>query len=60
MALTSEDVMKARFRQTRFREGYSQDDVDEFLDEVAVEIQRLNGIITALQEGKPAPSDHHG
>ncbi|WP_082046075.1 DivIVA domain-containing protein [Arthrobacter sp. L77] len=60
MALTSEDVMKARFRPTQFREGYSQDDVDEFLDEVAVEIQRLNGIIRALQEGKPVPSDHRG
>jgi DivIVA domain-containing protein len=28
---------------TKFREGYDQDEVDDFLDEVVVELRRLNG-----------------
>lgn len=42
MALTPEDVVNKRFAPTKFREGYDQDEVDDFLDEVVVELRRLN------------------
>jgi DivIVA domain-containing protein len=42
MALTPEDVVNKRFQQTKFREGYDQDEVDDFLDTVVVELRRLN------------------
>jgi len=42
MALTPEDVVNKRFQPTKFREGYDQDEVDDFLDEVVVELRRLN------------------
>jgi len=42
MPLTPEDVVSKRFNSTKFREGYDQDEVDDFLDEVVVELRRLN------------------
>lgn len=42
MALTPEDVVNKRFQSTKFREGYDQDEVDDFLDEVVVELRRLS------------------
>jgi DivIVA domain-containing protein len=42
MALTPEDVVNKRFQATKFREGYDQDEVDDFLDEVVVELRRMN------------------
>ncbi len=42
MALTPEDVVNKRFQSTKFKEGYDQDEVDDFLDEVVVELRRLN------------------
>jgi DivIVA domain-containing protein len=42
MALSPEDVVNKRFQPTKFREGYDQDEVDDFLDEVVVELRRLN------------------
>src|ERR1700754_2339664 len=42
MALTPEDVVNKRFNPTKFREGYDQDEVDDFLDEVVVDLRRLN------------------
>lgn len=42
MALTPEDVVNKRFQPTKFREGYDQDEVDDFLDEVVVELRRLH------------------
>jgi DivIVA domain-containing protein len=42
MALTPEDVVNKRFQSTKFREGYDQDEVDDFLDEIVVEFRRLN------------------
>ena len=42
MALTPEDVVNKRFNPTKFREGYDQDEVDEFLDEVVVELRRIH------------------
>ncbi|MBG6107878.1 DivIVA domain-containing protein [Frigoribacterium sp. CG_9.8] len=41
MALTPEDVVNKRFQPTKFREGYDQDEVDDFLDEIVVELRRL-------------------
>lgn len=41
MALTPEDVVNKRFQPTKFREGYDQDEVDDFLDEIVVEMRRL-------------------
>jgi DivIVA domain-containing protein len=41
MPLTPEDVVNKRFQPTKFREGYDQDEVDDFLDEVVVEFRRL-------------------
>jgi DivIVA domain-containing protein len=43
MALTPEDIVNKRFQSTKFREGYDQDEVDDFLDEVVVEVRRLVG-----------------
>jgi DivIVA domain-containing protein len=42
MALTPEQVVEKRFQATKFREGYDQDEVDDFLDEVVNELRRLN------------------
>ena len=54
MALTPEDVVNKQFQQTKFREGYDQDEVDDFLDEVVVELRRLlqeNNELKARLEG---------
>jgi len=68
MALTPEDVVNKRFQATKFREGYDQDEVDDFLDEVVVELRRLNqendelrqrlsaAEARAAQAGKGAPA----
>lgn len=42
MALTPEAVVEKRFQATKFREGYDQDEVDDFLDEVVAELRRLH------------------
>lgn len=42
MPLTPEDVVNKRFQPTKFREGYDQDEVDDFLDEIVVELRRLS------------------
>jgi DivIVA domain-containing protein len=42
MPLTPEDVVSKRFQATKFREGYDQDEVDDFLDDVVNELRRLN------------------
>jgi DivIVA domain-containing protein len=41
VVLTPEDVVNKRFQPTKFREGYDQDEVDDFLDEVVGELRRL-------------------
>ena len=70
MALTPEDIVNKRFQSTKFREGYDQDEVDDFLDEVVVEMRRVvaeneealhklaatEGRIAELQRGGPAAS----
>jgi DivIVA domain-containing protein len=42
MPLTPEDVVNKRFQPTKFREGYDQDEVDDFLDEIVVELRRVH------------------
>ena len=32
--LTADDVLNKKFQSTKFREGYDQDEVDDFLDEI--------------------------
>lgn len=41
MALTPEDILAKRFQITKFREGYDQDEVDDYLDEVVVELRKI-------------------
>ena len=43
MALTPEDVVNKRFAPTKFREGYDQDEVDDFLDEVVNTLRVVSG-----------------
>ena len=50
MALTPEDVINKRFQPTKFREGYDQDEVDDFLDEVVEELRRLNSENESLRQ----------
>lgn len=40
--LTTEDVLNKKFQYVKFREGYDQVEVDEFLDEVVATIYALN------------------
>ncbi|MGX6396444.1 DivIVA domain-containing protein [Rothia kristinae] len=42
MALTPEEVVEKTFQPTKFREGYDQQEVDLFLDDVVAELKRLN------------------
>jgi DivIVA domain-containing protein len=41
--LTPMDLINKRFAPTKFREGYSQHEVDNFLDRVVLELKRLQG-----------------
>lgn len=41
MALTPEEVIGKTFLPTRFQEGYNQDEVDDFLDEVVATLRGL-------------------
>jgi DivIVA domain-containing protein len=43
MPLTPEDVQKKQFSTVRFKEGYDEEEVDAFLDEVEAELRRLLG-----------------
>jgi DivIVA domain-containing protein len=58
MALTPEDVVNKRFQPTKFREGYDQDEVDDFLDEVVVELRRLNQENEELKQRLSASDSH--
>lgn len=42
MALTPAEIVNKRFQATKFREGYDPDEVDDFLDDVVVEMRRLS------------------
>jgi DivIVA domain-containing protein len=54
MALLPEDILSKRFLTTKFREGYDQDEVDDFLDEVVLEFRR---VITENQDLKAGGSN---
>jgi DivIVA domain-containing protein len=41
MPLSPDEVVKKRFSATKFRQGYDEEEVDEFLDEVVAELRRL-------------------
>ncbi|HEY5050986.1 MAG TPA: DivIVA domain-containing protein, partial [Acidothermaceae bacterium] len=41
MPLTAEDVKNKQFTPTRFKGGYDEKEVDDFLDEVEAELTRL-------------------
>jgi DivIVA domain-containing protein len=41
MPLTPEDVQAKTFKETRFKPGYDEDEVDSFLDEIESELRRL-------------------
>ncbi len=48
--LTAEDVLNKEFQPVKFREGYDQVEVDDFLDEVVATIYVLNEKIADLEE----------
>src|ERR1035438_998531 len=41
MAFMPEDVLNKNFTATQFRRGYDEHEVDDFLDEIVVELRRL-------------------
>ena len=41
--LTADDVLNKKFQPTKFREGYDQDEVDDFLDEVVNTLSSIAG-----------------
>jgi DivIVA domain-containing protein len=43
MAFMPEDVLNKNFTATQFRRGYDEHEVDDFLDEIVVELRRLSG-----------------
>src|SRR5690625_2276979 len=58
--LTADDVLNKKFQPTKFREGYDQDEVDDFLDEVVntlravyAENEELKTRIASLQSDEP-------
>lgn len=58
--LTADDVLTARFSETRFRPGYRQDEVDRFLDRVAGTLRARSAggwsadVVTAEEAGRVA------
>ena len=62
MAFTPEDVLNKHFTATQFRRGYDEQEVDDFLDEIVVELRRLSAEsddlsvqLKACQESKGVP-----
>lgn len=50
MALTPEEVINKRFQPTKFKEGYNPEEVDDFLDEIVIELRRLNAENSSLKD----------
>lgn len=48
--LTAEDVLNKAFSKTKYREGFDQDEVDDYLDDVAHTIQSLTAERDALAQ----------
>ena len=65
--LTADDVLNKKFQPTKFREGYDQDEVDEFLDQIVeamrdlenenaelkAKLEAVNARVAELSEGAP-------
>lgn len=49
MALTPEEVINKRFQPTKFKEGYNPEEVDDFLDEIVIELRGLNAENASLK-----------
>ncbi|HEY5518821.1 MAG TPA: DivIVA domain-containing protein [Cellulomonas sp.] len=41
--LTADDVLNKKFQATKFREGYDQDEVDDFLDDIVNTLRAVQG-----------------
>src|SRR3954465_789597 len=54
MPLTPEDVQKKQFSTVRFKEGYDEEEVDAFLDEVEAELRRLLAEHESISRAAPA------
>jgi len=50
VALTPEEVINKRFQPTKFKEGYNPEEVDDFLDEIVIELRRLNAENSSLKD----------
>lgn len=50
MPLTTKEIEDIEFKATRIKEGYDQDEVDNFLDRVAVDYANLQAKVATLQE----------
>lgn len=48
--LTTDDIVNKKFQPTKFREGYDQDEVDDFLDEVVKTLETLQGENDSLRQ----------
>lgn len=57
MTLTPQDVRNKLFTSVRFRQGYDEDEVDAFLDEVESELTRLLTEIEQLRAGQGPITD---
>ena len=47
--LTAEEVLNRKFQATRLREGYDQDEVDDFLDEVVTTLRGMTAVSDDLK-----------
>jgi DivIVA domain-containing protein len=56
MPLTPDDVQNKRFTTVRFKEGYDEEEVDGFLDEVEAELRRLLGENEQLRRAPKPPA----
>lgn len=54
--LTPEDAVNSRFKPSKFREGYDQDEVDDYIDLIVVELRRLTAENAALRRNPPLPA----
>lgn len=48
--LTTKEIEDIEFKATRIKEGYDQEEVDDFLDRVAVDYANLQAKVSTLQE----------
>jgi len=54
--ISSQDVVNVRFQPTKFRAGYDQDQVDDFLDRISATLQQHEALPSGEQPTSgPAP-----